>query len=302
MTTTLRCRWTGTATPRALVDRHEDECTDETCRGCLRCPRYHCQICGIEHVDDQVCPSCLGTVRTNLHEVIELYLQLAHHAVVGANEGKFEAAREMPGGEATVMRSPWTERGEAARGDHMTTEQILVTWEIDWRSIKGTPTDEIHSLADAWTFLTEQLSWAAVKHPAFSDFAQEIDRHRNHLEDVLHAGERVETGAPCEVCRQPLERVWAKDEAQDRWWCDRCKKAFDPAEYVEMVSKSARKHKTWLTSRDMEIEHGVPRGTVTGWATAGKVRKHRDVNLGRMVYNVGDVLAQRRRDTQDETA
>jgi hypothetical protein len=302
MTDDLECIWTGRETPRALKRRHEDHCADEWCKGCLRCPRYHCVVCGIEHVDQLTCPGCVGDVRDNLTETLLLHAALPSHAVSGGNLGQLEAARPIPGGEAMNMLGPSGWRGEIGKGEHRTTEEVLVCWEDDWRNHFGARSDELVSLHGAARFLLDRLSTAAQEHPAFDAFAEEVRQHRAHLEDVLHDGERADLGAPCTVCHQPLERVWAKDEAHDRWWCERCKTAFDPAEYVQKVAREARKYNGWLTARDMHLEHDIPVGTLQGWASKSKVRKRKDVNLGRMVYNVHDAKTERDRLAADEVA
>lgn len=300
MSDNLNCRWTGTETPRAIKHRHEDDCDDERCKGCLRCPRYHCVVCGIEHVDEQTCPGCVGETREDLTEVVALHAALPAHAVDGGRAGKLEAARPIPGGEATVMYGPGAPRGEIGKGEHRTTEQVLVGWEDDWRSMYGAPTDDLASMLGAAVFLLDRLTSAAQTHPAFDAFASEIREHRSHLEDVLHDGERVDTGAPCDACHQPFERVWAKDEVNDRWWCDRCKISLKVGQYVEHVSRQARKHKDWLTARDMNLEHDIPIGTLHGWASKGTVAKRKDVNVGRMVYCVADAKTERDRATREK--
>lgn len=297
------CYWTGTQTPRALRDRHGNTCEDDGCRGCVPCPDAHCIICGIEHVDQRVCPKCIGETRDDLAQIRRMFARLHSQTVDGGNEGKLEAARPIPGGEAMVMLSPGSHHGfleyESA-ADHMPTELLLASWEDDWRSMAGTPTEELATVPDTVAYFDEHLSHMAQHHDAFDDFAGEIRQHRAHLEDVLHDGERIETGAPCKVCGRPLERNYGLQAKDDSWWCDRCKDIISPDEYAEHVARDSRRFALWLTVVDMTKEHRITRGSLTGWAAKGHVRKKRDVNLGRMVYNVEDAKARRDREDGDK--
>ena len=308
------CIWRGSLEPRGIKARHIDTCRDGGCKGCLPCPADHCVVCGIEHVEQQTCPTCIAATREDVSELRDLYATLPAHRISGGNDGMLEAGRDIPGGEAAAMLAPGSD-GRAVpwareRGDdvsHIADEwaaelapplMALVSWQEDWMSTLGTNVpDEAATLNDAAAFLLDRLSWAAQRHDAFDAFATEMRQQRAHIEDVLHTGERPTLGAPCEVCNKPLERIMAATQDNDRWWCDRCKKSLGLGEYVERVSKVARKHKGWLTSRDMAEEHRIPRGSLTAWASLGDVRKRLDMNLGRQVYNVKDALKKR-----DDTA
>lgn len=305
------CIWRGSERPRTLAGRHADDCDGEHCRGCLPCPDPHCVVCGIEHVDEMTCPGCVGQAREDLTEVRDLFATLPGQAAFGGNDGRLEASRPILGGEAMVMLAPSSDGRAATRGKHAgrdashladehpdeapMPEITLMGWEDDWRSLLGSPTSDLVTVDASAAYLLDHLSWAAQHHPAFDAFAAEMRQQRARIEDVLHTGQRPWLGAPCETCGQPLERIWATDEAHDRWWCERCKNSFELGEYVENVSRAARKHKGWLTSRDMTAEHQIPRGSLSSWASDGKVRKRKDANLGRMVYHVADALVMRDR-------
>lgn len=299
------CRWTGRETPRAIKDRHKDECQNDECKGCLPCPETHCVVCGIEHVDQQTCPGCIATTREDIAEIVRMDGKLEEHAISGGNDGRLEAARDIPGGEAMVMHGPGAQHGEIGRGEHMTTLMLLVSWEDDWRSIKHQPAEEKATVSGAAAYLDEHLTWAAQNHPAFDAVAEELRGHRAHLEDVLHDGERPDLGAPCVLCGRPLERIWAELARNDRWWCSRCKQLLEPDEYDEAVARDGRRFAKWLTPPDMQEEHRIPRGSLTSWASEGHVRKRRDINIGRMVYNVADAVARRddlARDTDENVS
>jgi hypothetical protein len=297
------CYWTSTQTPRALKNRHGNSCENEDCRGCIPCPEAHCIICGIEHVDQRTCPKCIGATREDLVQIRRMFARLHEQTIEGGNEGKLEAARPIPGGEAMVMLSPGSHHGfmeyESA-GDHMPTELLLATWEDDWRSMKGTPTEEPATVPDAVAYFDGHLSDMAQRHDAFDDFSTEIRQHRAHLEDVLHDGERIETGAPCKVCGRPLERNYGLQAKDDSWWCGRCKDVISPEDYTEHVARDSRRFATWLPTVEMKLEYRINRGTLQGWASKGYVRKKRDLNLGRTVYNVADAVAKRDQKDDDE--
>jgi hypothetical protein len=288
-----KCRWMGRGNPRAIIDRHEDDCQDDRCRGCLPCPKTHCVVCGIEHVEQQTCPSCISNTREDIAEIVRMDAALPAQTLDGGNDGKLEAAREIPGGEAMVMLGPGAKRGEIGKGEHITTLLLLVGWEDDWRHIKHHHTDDPATVEDAAKYLDEHLHWAAQEHPAFDAIAEELRGHRAHLEDVLHDGERADTGAPCVNCGRPLERIWAEEVRNDSWWCERCKDVVSPAEYDEAVARDGRRFAAWLIPTDMEAEYRIPRGSLTSWAAQGHVRKRKDVNIGRMVYNVEDAVTRR---------
>ena len=305
------CIWQGSDQPRAIKRRHEDDCEDEGCRGCLPCPGPHCIVCGIEHVDQRTCPECVGQAREDVFEIRKLWRNLPRHALVGGNNGKLEAAREIPGGEAMVLLIPGSHgKGATAakrRGDDashlederdsetMLPELCLVNWEEDWRRMLGNPPDPDvpASLEDAATFLDEHLSWAAQEHDAFDEFAREVRQQRAHIEDVLHAGERTETGAPCLEHNKPLVKVYGKTEADDRWVCPRCPEPVSLADYARNTAQEGKKYAEWLTATDMAEVYDINVGTLQGWASKKLVKKRRDVNLGRMVYRVEQAKALR---------
>lgn len=295
----LRCTWRGSGQPRGIIGRHVSDCTGE-CRGCEPCPERHCICCGHNHSLDQTCPSCLAEVRTDIG-LIEFMLRVRLRAQVtdgssltGSGSVKLMASSDIPGGEAMVEIGPYSDGGAATdrlqKDDERvrpeaTISQIMGSWSQDWtESAGGTvrhPSNHDH------------VTWAAKHHPAFDDFAREIREHRSRLEDMLHDGERADLGAPCFVCHRPLERHYGKSEGNDSWWCEKCKKDLGVAEYVEEVGKNYRRNAEWLTAEDVSETYQIPRGSLSSWASGGDVRKKRDMNTGRMVYNVKDALTRR---------
>lgn len=307
------CIWKGSDHPRAIKHRHLDHCADGECRGCEPCRAPHCVVCGIEHVSEQTCPECVGASRDDLFEIVKLWRDLPNQALHGGSNGLLEAGREIPGGEALVMIAPgsdgraviWAkERGDDVshrdderKGELAVPEIMLVGWEDDWRSLLGSRTDDPASLPAAVTYLDDHLSWAAQHHDAFDSFATEVRQQRAHLEDVLHAGERQETGAPCFKCGKALVLIYGDDdgdESTDRWCCEgkRCDaKPLTREEYARNATQESMPYAEWLSSTDMELQWGIPSGSTRGWGSDKadpRIRKRRDFHTGRMVYNVED--------------
>lgn len=309
------CIWRGSNNPRAIRGRHDDEgCVDQYgdpdqyCKGCLPCPERHCVVCGMRHAMDQTCPDCLAEVRENLDAITDCLVRLKDQALngstmTGSGAVKPEAASEIPGGEAMVELGPWS-TGEAATDPSQralervrpdaTISHALASWAQDWTESAGGTAR--HPLTP------DHVTWASRHHAGFSDFATEMRQCRARIEDMVHLGSRTMTGAPCFMCHRPLERVYGKDDASDQWWCDRCKRSLGVGEYVTEVGKNYRAKADWLTVEDIAETYRVTRGSVSGWASAGYVRKKSDMNTGRMVYNVADILAKRDGRAQGESA
>lgn len=303
------CIWRGTDQPRAVRGRHDDDCPGDTCRGCLPCPEPHCIVCGIEHVDRRTCPACLGESRTHLTDLVDLWQRLGAHAILGGNDGHLEAASGIPGGEATAAAGPGSQGDSRtalveaqADATHLWDERPgevepvrlwVFGWEEDWRGIREQTTTETAGLITGVAYLARHLDWAAQHHDAFDAFAAELRRQVGHLEDVVHAGERADKGAPCRNCDRPLIRVWAKKAANDHWKCEGCGEITKPDQYRFSVAAEARTYAEWLSATDMELEHAIRPGTLRQWANRGKVRKKGRSNTGRMLYSVPDALAQR---------
>lgn len=303
------CIWAGTDHPRALPGRHEDHCDNGHCKGCLPCPEPHCIVCGIEHVDRRTCPGCLGDTRTALTDLVDLWQRLGAHAILGGTDGHLEAAGRIPGGEATAVAGPGskgasrtvlTEEGKDTthlleeRENELRPVRLWVFgWEEDWRTIREQTTTDTANLHTGVAYLARHLDWAAQHHDAFDAFAAELGRQVAHLEDVVHAGERADKGAPCRNCDRPLVRVWAKQASNDHWKCERCGEKTKPDQYRFSVAQEARAYADWLSASDMELEHDIRPGTLRQWAKREKVRKKGRSNSGRMLYSVADAIAQR---------
>lgn len=316
--TETRCRYAGSDQPRVLVDRHRDDCAGD-CRGCQPCDRAHCRICGVEH-SAGACPGCLAAIRDNLGEIRRMVAALPaevrhrgidseamvlagpvadpesweHHAA-SALAGRIVPA-DCDARDLDDLRD-WLDRAE---GEHHPA-WVLGTWEMVVRDHLGHETDAAFAVTAAIGYLDQQLT-AVAADPLVpvEDMARDLRRCVTHMERVLHDGEQIETGAPCMECERALVRVWRggalpwthRDGSQpyaadDGWACRRCRDWRSEADYRLNVAHQHRRKAAWLTSAEMIERTNVTRGSLSGWASKGKVAKK--MIGGRVVYRVADV-------------
>ena len=185
------------------------------------------------------------------------------------------------------------QRGEIGAGEHLPTENVLVSWEEDWRKEFGVPTDDLASVEGARAFLDDRLAWAAQHHPAFDGFAEEIRAHRSHLEDVLHEGERSEKTAPCLYCGGRIEREYDRRNGfQDTWRCrGRCKREYSRASYLQAVKRGYIARADRLTASDAARRLGISASRIRVWgARFPELKAGRDEH-GLWLYKVSDLEA-----------
>lgn len=145
-------------------------------------------------------------------------------------------------------------------GDALSVSHELGQWEDDWRRMRGEPAAPGPAfVSTAVEYLTVNVSWAASRHPAFREFADDMRRLRWMLEAVTRTVDRpVRASAPCfelrpatdpdeeessRICGGVLERHYLAPESggppsaspahglQDDWVCRRCKRVYDQAGY-----------------------------------------------------------------------
>lgn len=234
------CKYAGSKRPRMLPERHEDDCRNEECAGCLPCPEAHCRVCGYTHVAG-TCAECLAETREALRDI-------------GVRCGSLPAEVEHRGihGEAMMLLGPSAD--PEARGhleasiaagrvpgdylDHADSELhplfVLGTWDMIWRDAleHDEPTERL-TVAAAVDYLDRQLSYmAGYEHAPFEDFASAVRDCRTHLAGVLHDEERgVRANVPCFDCGGELERQLGKAGFDDHWTCRRCRRRYTIAEY-----------------------------------------------------------------------
>jgi hypothetical protein len=291
----MSCKWVAKDRPRVVIGRHEEDCADESCRGCQECVEGHCRICSRVHADG-TCAECLAIVRADLHEIARLCDSLPEEVEHRGVEG-----------EAMMLLGPvadpeaWGHTAASVAvgrlsADYLETADnelhplfVLGGWDISWRDALEHSDAGPLALSTAVDYLDRQMTYmAGYEHMPFEDFAKDLRRCVGRLEAVLHDGEQHDRGAPCMTCNVPLERVWGDDEAADGWKCPRCRETSTEDQYRFAVAHLHREEATHLTDRDMELRTGVKAGTVRVWAQRGDVERRRD--QGRTIYCVADVL------------
>lgn len=232
---------------RLAGHRHEPELGHDECEPC---PGVHCHVCGTLHVDPDTpahpttCPRCVGAIRGDLRAVELLTAYLPAQAAYGGADGRLEASRPIPGGDAQVMLA-WgstttTSAADESSGDPIPPLLLLASWEDSWRVALGHPGGPRPTMPAVTGYLHQHLTWAAQRHPAIDDFAREVRQCRARLEDVLSAGERDDTvAAPCFDCGGQLVRRVTDAGRQDRYQCRRCHRDYNVASYWLAVADHA---------------------------------------------------------------
>lgn len=310
------CKWNGSESPRILPRRHDDNCTDDACRGCQPCTEPHCLVCGIEHKLG-VCPGCLGAARDDLWELSRLMSRVTHEMHDRAKVQKHGVLEFVPGGELMYLAGPVADlryhsarvtlalhRGEDHVGDEHDTDGehpalMLAWWEDKWRAIRSHDTDDTIVLGDVG-YLDEALTWAGDNEPHFPEFAKGLRQQVTRVEDALLEGERDQVGARCLQCGAHQIRKFGAIAAKDHWHCPRCKRDSSPAQYTLSEADERRNRADRLTAGDMEMRFGVKRGTLWKWVSEGLVRKRGLNGNGHKMYDVADVEARLTRPSDDD--
>ena len=170
---------------------------------------------------------------------------------------------------------------------------VLGTWEQMYREEYDHPSDLTQTIERAGDYLERQMNRMAEDESVpFEDFARDVRGCRGHLEDILHDGEQVETGAPCPKCGRALVKSYGKTSGFDRWDCPsrRCATWFLDVEYRRWVSDDYRANSDKLTAPDIEAQYEVKATSVRAWASLGKVKKRGKDDSGRQLYDVADVV------------
>lgn len=331
MSEPTKCRWVASDQPRAVIGEHYDECADDRCRGCWPCLHAHCLICRREHTTTghpQTCASCVGAVRDDLEQIVDLFARLEGEAIARGMAGDGEDT--VLGGDAMVMLAMRYGDQTGARADDKSHESkedptppllTLATWEDCYRDHLGHAPGEQATVTSAADYLSRQLTAIAQDAEVpFDDLARDLRQCRGRLEDVLHDGEQIERGAPCPACREadetakPLLQVRNERDvtgASDRWVCTRNRQHWwTEAHYRLRVADDYRANADKLTAKDIAAEYEIPHGTIRRWASKTTRRidgetveippKLKPVGRsedGRRLYRVEDVLALKDRES-----
>lgn len=104
------------------------------------------------------------------------------------------------------------------------------------------------------------------------ELANQVHSCRLHLEDVLHAGEQIEKGAPCLTCKRPLIRK-TLDDGKVTFHCERCHRTLTANEYRLAVHAAHLAHADRLNASDLADRIGVPVSTIRRWANVIRIQK-----------------------------
>lgn len=183
---------------------------------------------------------------------------------------------------------------------------VLGSWEEAVREERDQPTDLRARVDRAADYLRDSLDWMLsddengnMHFLGIDQMATELAAVRNHLENVLKAGDRSDKGVPCMTCSTALVKFWGESEGEDRWRCKPCDQWSTQEQYELAVKQDYLRNAEWLTADDMAAQWRIPVGTLQGWASKGRVEKRRDQNRNRMVYRVEDALGCREMSAED---
>lgn len=282
----MTCRWVSRTEPRTLPGHHLADCDGAPCRGCQPCPERHCAICGREHVTvdgrgtDGTCGTCLADTRTNLHQ-IETYsrslpaeaLHRGVHSDAAAYAGPtittpdgIEAWRNR------VLSAMWG-RIPPVEEDDRHPEWVLGTWEMLVREHLNQPSRARIQLGAARAYLDQHLTRLAHD-PEFP--IEELARDLRHcvamLEELLHAGEQIEEGAPCLDCSQPVTRH-TDDTGRVTYTCDRCRIELTENQYRLTVQAAHVYYADRLCVVDLAQRLDAPESTIRRWASTVTIQR-----------------------------
>jgi ribosomal protein L37AE/L43A len=207
-----------------INDGHPEHCPGTGGRGCAPCTAPHCVICTTRHTDNDhplTCPTCIGNVRTDLHEILWLCRHLRWQATRAGHDGRLQAAAPIPGGDALVLYaragafSEHLQPSKTLDDDHHAHDVIpvllpLAAQAIAWRryfghdlAAKATVSGIVGYLADGERL---GLMAQATDGPGWTAFAADMAALRRQLEGVLHDESEPEQGISCFECGQRLVR------------------------------------------------------------------------------------------------
>lgn len=191
-------------------------------------------------------PHPTAKVARDLTEIVDLHERLAAQAEHQASHSL------MPGGHAMVALAgvanleAWENMNDATEryakaytsaededpDEAWSPFQILEFWSEQWRRELDAEYDQRPTISSEANFIRHCLDWAWDHELAWDDFVRDIRRARVRLEDILHAGNRVETSRiVCDQCEAQAKlivlRGAADDGSEDQWKCSYCKERFD---------------------------------------------------------------------------
>lgn len=161
--------------------------------------------------------------------------------------------------------------------------QILEFWSEQWRRERDAEYDVRPTITSEASFIRHCLDWAWQHEVAWDDFAKDVNRARVRLEDILHAGKRVElTRIECPSIQHEgtgprliVLRGTAEDGTDDRWKCQVCKTRYDADDVSKAHAKMLRSEgaERWVPQADAIATlktQGRPERTIRAWLAEGE--------------------------------
>ena len=210
---------------------HPENCPGQGHRGCAPCTAPHCVLCRTRHNTNDhpiTCPTCVGRVRTDLHDVLWHCRHLRWQAT--RSNGLATASARIPGGDALVLYARAGVFAENIKTTHGYTpvevDEIhhpddvvpvllpLASWAIAWRRYFGHDLAAAASVSGIIGYLTDSdrlnRMAQATDGPDWTAFAWDIGALLRQLEQVLHDESEPEQGVSCFECSQRLVRRFGK--------------------------------------------------------------------------------------------
>lgn len=233
-------------------------------------------------------------VARDLSAIVELHERLASQAEHQASHSL------MPGGYAMVALGnvanieAWENRQQATEryaraytsvededpDEAWSPFQLLEFWSEQWRREHGAEYDQRPTITSEANFIRWALDWAWENEPAWDDFATDINRARVRLEDIVHAGKRVELSRiVCPNCetkpRLIVIRGNDEDGTDDVWKCHACKLRLLPEGVHQAHAKMLRSEgaERWVHQVDAIATlkaQGRPEPTIRAWLADGE--------------------------------
>jgi hypothetical protein len=320
-----RCDWRSQpiddAGPiRDQITAHIDETDHPTCLVCHRI---------LPATDTRTCEACITHARQLLADIVSLYGEL--ESEVGLSRGSSlndrrssGDGRPLPGGDALVLLGPGSqgldEDGVTSRdGDATSVAFELGFWETEWRRARhdqpGRPVRLRGVVRRAGGYLEIHSRWAAQQHPGWVAYVADLRAIAARLERATgRARAASKANASCFDCGGTLVRR-LKTVTVEQWWlpgavgplpkllrwtgeidatdvtCDRCRRAYTPAEYAlalraagssglqgwvtisdaaKVTRRSVDTLKSWTRSRDDEGPGLVSTCCVVAWTPDGR--------------------------------
>lgn len=357
-----------------VTREHVRDCRTLDCEGCKPCGGDHCELFGScpNHVNHAVkeftCPAHIGEVRGIIAEIETLtalvHLELEHSSVLSevanlagpvADPDQLDARRSF-----IVTRDEyrgWCDFPRLALfdiDDELHPVAVFSRWERNLRREYEQPEastgeserwplphkEERDLLARSASYFRRMLDGRFAHDEPFEQFARDVRRVRNHLEEVLSDSRRPDTGVPCPKCAAKLEpgkkapRLAKRhddstttmrdrdgneipDNTRDTWRCPDypTEHWWKEADYRLRVAGEYLAHADRLTADQIHGQYDIPAGTVRRWASTTRklvagdwveqpplLRPAGRTPNGVRLYDVAEVLKLRDRTRETSTA